>query len=64
MATKKKTSTVKDHRLPQTSRRYVKSKVILVVIIAVLALILVIDSKTGFIKKLVGDKTIELRIRK
>jgi len=49
---------------PQTSKRYIKSKIITVIIIALLALLLVIDAKTGFIKNLVGDKTIEFRMRK
>lgn len=64
MANKKKVIPVKSKTPPQTTKRYVKSKIILIFIIALLGLILVIDSKTHFIKNLVGDKTIEFRMRK
>jgi hypothetical protein len=44
--------------------RYIYKKVVLLVLILLLFLALYIDSKTGFIASLVGDKTIEFRMRK
>lgn len=41
-----------------------KRKIIMIAIIVVLGMILYIDSKTHFIERLVGDKTIEIRIKK
>lgn len=47
-----------------SSKKYMKRKIIMIVIIVILGLILYIDSRTQFIEKMVGDKTIELRIKK
>jgi uncharacterized membrane protein len=44
--------------------KYLRKKIVLIVLIALLFLVLYIDSKTGFIKSIVGDKTIEFRMRK
>ncbi len=49
---------------PSTSRKYIIRKAIVLAILIILALILYVDSQTGFIKSLVGDKTFEIRIRK
>jgi hypothetical protein len=49
---------------PATQKKYLIRKVIVLAIIIILGLILYIDSQTGFIKSLVGDKTIEIRIKK
>ncbi len=47
-----------------SSRKYMKRKFIMIAIIVILGLILYIDSQTHFIERLVGDKTIEIRIKK
>jgi len=49
---------------PATKKKYLIRKAVVLAIIIILGLILYIDSQTGFIKHLVGDKTIEIRIRK
>jgi hypothetical protein len=49
---------------PATQRKYLIRKVIVLAIIIILGLILYVDSQTGFIKSLVGEKTIEIKIRK
>lgn len=41
-----------------------KRKIIMIAIIVILAMILYIDSRTHFIERMVGDKTIEIRIKK
>ncbi len=63
MATKKN-KPVRQIKPPMTIKRYVSGKAIVVVVIIILFLLLYIDSKTGFIKSMVGDKTFEIRIRK
>lgn len=42
--------------------KYLKSRIIIVAIIAILYIILAVDAKTGFIKSLVGDKTLEVPV--
>jgi hypothetical protein len=49
---------------PATQRKYLIRKVILIAIIIILGLLLYIDSQTGFIKSMVGDKTFEIRLKK
>jgi len=49
-------------KVTPASTKYIRSKIILMGIIIVLGLILVIDSKTGFIKAIVGDGTIRIPI--
>ena len=46
------------------SRKYMKRKFIMLAIIVILGLILYIDSQTHFIERMVGNKTIEIRIKK
>jgi hypothetical protein len=49
---------------PATQRKYLIRKVIMIAIIIILGLLLYIDSQTGFIKSMVGDKTFEIRLKK
>ena len=46
------------------SQKYMKRKIIMIAIIVILGLILYIDSQTNFIERMVGDKTIEIRLKK
>jgi hypothetical protein len=72
MASKSKQKTPANKPLPISSNkkpillkdRYLRKKIILIILIAVLFFILYLDSQTGFIKKWVGDKTIEFRMKK
>ena len=51
-------------KVQPSSQKYMKRKIIMIAIIVILAMILYIDSRTHFIERMVGDKTIEIRIKK
>ncbi|PYF74971.1 hypothetical protein [Pedobacter nutrimenti] len=44
--------------------KYLRSRIVILILILVLYGILLVDSKTGFIKSWVGDKTIEIPVPK
>jgi hypothetical protein len=72
MASKIKQKTPANKPSPQSSSKkpvllkdkYLRKKIILIILIAFLFFILYLDSQTGFIKKWVGEKTIEFRMKK
>jgi|GEM_PF-1901444 hypothetical protein len=51
-------------KVQPSSQKFMKRKIIMIAIIVILGMILYIDSRTHFIERLVGDKTIEIRIKK